>query len=366
MMHEFFIVVLIALNLAAKAAALPDIQPLLEQLATNPHQPNLWRRLGKLQLDAGEFSEARRIFCFGSECCPSDKQLQHHVKVFQAFHTTPTSDEEASSTSLDHHPPLESPAAPEFLSLEVPPHAIPESVRKHPSTLVPPDQRTRLIHASQHPIIPKEACQYLIQAAKQTTERIGWTKDRHIQAPTCDVPVFDLAPPARQWVRQAFHNVISPLLCQVVGPELGDIQPSDLRVQDCFIVRYDALAKDDDNNDDEDNNPGFHSLKPHQDESLLSLTIALNDMDQDYQEGGLYVASTQDVLNGPAGTVLCFAGGLVHGGYPVTQGTRWILTVFLYVDSNQSTKTPGYTLEALKRLKQRAGENPKQTNNESR
>lgn len=70
-------------------------------------------------------------------------------------------------------------------------------------------------------------------------------------------------------------------------------------------------------------------------------------MDIDYEGGGLFLASTHDVLNGPAGTVLCFAGGLTHGGYPVTRGTRWILTVFLHVDRSLSGKNPGYTLAQL-------------------
>ena len=55
---------------------------------------------------------------------------------------------------------------------------------------------------------------------------------------------------------------------------------------------------------------------------MISLTIALNDRTE-YDEGGLWIAATGDVLNGDAGTVLCFAGELVHGGFPVRRGTRW-------------------------------------------
>ena len=331
----------------------PDIQPLLKQLAADSNQPSLWRRLGKLRLDAGEFAEARRIFCLGSSCCPSDEQLKHHVRVFQAFHPHKSSSdqEETKPTSkpIDHPPLLGEQkdlfssrnTDSLFLSLNVPSQVIPDSILQHPSSsLASPHERVRLIHASKEPIIPKDACQFLINEALKSTEQIGWTKDRHVQAPTCDVPVFDLAPAAQEWVRDAFDEVLFPLLCRVVAPDLN-IEPSDLRVQDCFIVRYDA---------EENESPGFSSLKPHQDESLLSLTIALNQMDEDYEDGGLFIAPTQDLLNGPAGTVLCFAGGLIHGGYPVSRGTRWILTVFLYIDSNQSGRKPGYTLKALEEL----------------
>lgn len=322
----------------------PEIPSLLKDLANNPQQPSLWRRLGKLQLDAGEFAEARRIFCEGSSCCPLDDKLKHHEKVFRAFHQEAkgTRTESASGEplpSLFNEAVLEDPDL--FLSFNVDSNKIPESIRKHPSSLLPSDLRQRLIHASTAPILKKDACQRLIQEAIKTTNQIGWTKDRHVQAPTCDVPVFDMDPATQQWIKGGFSEVLFPILCRLISPEL-DIDPKDLRVQDCFIVRYDA-------NDEE---PGFASLKPHQDESLLSLTIALNDMDEDYHDGGLWLEHSGDILNGPAGTVLCFAGGLVHGGFPVSKGTRWILTGFLYVDSNQSGQPAGYTLKELEKLKE--------------
>ena len=236
-----------------------------------------------------------------------------------------------------------------FLSLDVPEGAIPVSVTNWKDSAIPPNQRRRLIHASTVPILNKEACQYLIGAAQETATKRGWTKDRHVQAPTCDIPVFDLPVDVQRWFRQVMQGVLFPILCQVVAPELK-ISQDQLHIQDCFVVRYDG---------DEENGPGFASLKPHEDESLLSLTIALNDM-TDYDDGGLFIQSTGDLLNGDAGTVLCFAGGLVHAGYPVSRGTRWILTVFLYVDSNESGRKPGYTLEALQEEIQRAKERSSQ------
>lgn len=334
-----------------------EIPSLLQDLVDNPQQASLWRRLGKLQLDAGEFSEAQRIFCEGASRCPSDNGLKHHQKVFRAFCHAPkssdgeTTKEEQIQTSGEEVPPplfhkaiLDDPES-SFLSFSVNPNQIPESIRKHPSSMLLPELRQRLIHASTAPVLQKQACQRLIQEAILTSKKIGWTKDRHVHAPTCDVPVFELEPTIQQWIQQGFSNVLFPLLCKLASPEL-DIDPKDLRVQDCFVVRYDADA-----DGDPEEQPGFASLKPHQDESLLSLTIALNDMDDDYQDGGLWLEHSGDILNGPAGTVLCFAGGLVHGGYPIRRGTRWILTVFLYVDSNQSSQPKGYTLKRLEELK---------------
>lgn len=314
----------------------PGVKTLVQQIVAKPKEADLWRRLGKTQLDAREYAEARRIFCRGSKLCPSDEKLLHHVKVWNAFHED-NPEEETTSSSPNAPPPLEIPTnEPDlFLSLDVPPDATPEAIQKWKGR-IPPEQRVRLIHASKEPILSKEACRFLIKAAKDSVQDRGWTKDRHLQAPTCDIPVFDLPPAARLWCQNAMREGLLPLLAQTVAPEL-DVAPQDLRIQDCFIVRYDG---------EEATGPGFASLRPHEDESLLSLTIALNDQCE-YEGGGLYVHATGDLLNGDAGTVLCFAGQLVHGGYPVTRGTRWILTVFLYVEGNESNKPLGYTLDAI-------------------
>jgi len=366
----------------------PDVRALIQELAplfaaSNTNNKNdgddgkqhlrqadpadLWRRLGKTQLDAREYAEARRIFCHGSMLCPWDEKLCHHVQVWNAFHDNNEEEDARQGDKIPQQnlllseevpPPLEiidlqSAKDQElFLTLDVPTEAIPEAIQQFSSSDVPPLQRVRLIHASKEPLFSKQACHYLIQAAQlAATQRGGWTTDRHIQAPKCDIPIFELAPPAKQWCRQAMQTSLLPLLAQTVAPELK-IQPDELHIQDCFIVRYDADTNNSREDDDSTTNPGFASLKPHEDESLLSLTIALNDMNE-YEGGGLYIQATGDLLNGDAGTVLCFAGQLVHGGYPVTRGTRWILTVFLYVDNNQSGKPNGYTLKALEELIQK-------------
>jgi hypothetical protein len=317
---------------ASSSDAPPSIEFLSKQLKVSPTEGTLWKQLGKLQLDSGEYAEAVRIFCRGSRFCPGETGLNHHLQVWNAFH---------DEINKDIDIPLEIPALKRpftdntdeiFLSLEVP--QVPDPIRLWKGQM-PPDERKLLLHASREPILSREACQYLINAANQVAETRGWTKNRHVQAPTCDIPAHDLPPPAQAWIRQAFYNVLFPLIQEAFGEQL---ELNNLCIQDCFVVRYDG--------EEDTHGPGFAHLKPHEDESLISLTIALNDMDE-YEGGGLYIASTKDLLNGPAGTVLCFAGGLVHGGFPVKKGTRWILTAFLYCDANRSGKPTGYTLDNL-------------------
>ena len=312
-------------------------------------EARLWKRLGKLRLDAGEYAEAARTFRYGSKRCPSDQGLRHHCRVHDAFHGDGGgNDKDDKAAPIKVPDPMSIPAGDDdlFLLLDVPPDSVPSNILQFSGQTEVTPSLTRIICASKQPILTKEACRFLIQLTKDAAaKRGGWTTDRHVHAPTCDIPAFELDPSAVRWTRRGFHSVLLPLVASTLPSELG-LSATNLRIQDCFVVRYDGREEDQGRSSDGDNGPGFASLKPHEDESLVSLTIALNDM-SDYDGGGLFIASTGDLLNGDAGTVLSFAGGLVHGGYPVTSGTRWILTVFLYVDKNLSGREPGYTIDAI-------------------
>ena len=320
----------------------------------------LWRQLGKIQLDAFEYAEAARIFRYGSKRCPEDDGLLHHVKVFGAFHSGEADNDDAIDDNKlyaqsDTQMPdlLQIPNDDEvFLVLDLPPDKVPlniqqfSGVSQSSQNAAVNQSLTQIICASKSPILSMEACQFLISSAKEAAKRRGgWTTDRHIHAPTCDIPVFDLHPSAVHWVRRGMTDALFPLIASAMPEELA-LKAEDLRIQDCFVVRYDGEEKGSGVDDDSKGNTGYASLRPHEDESLISLTIALNDMNENVG-GGLFVASTGDLLNGDAGTVLCFAGGIVHGGYPVSRGTRWILTVFIYIDKNLSGKDAGYALRDI-------------------
>jgi len=344
------------------------VSPSINNNHSEEEEARLWKRLGKLRLDAGEYAEAARIFRRGSHRCPSDDGLRHHCRVYDAFHRGDNDSDDddnnadgAGSSSTKAIPdPLHMPADADddlFLILDVPPGNVPANIVEFSgvgggtaaaAAAASAPSLTRIICASQRPVLSREACRFLIDSAQEAAaQRGGWTTDRHIHAPTCDVPAFELHPAAVRWIRRGLTDVLLPLVASTMPPELG-LTAANLRIQDCFVVRYDGKDDQEGQSGSEENEPppGFASLKPHEDESLVSLTIVLNDM-SDYEGGGLFIASTGDLLNGDAGTVLSFAGGLVHGGYPVSKGTRWILTVFLYIDKNLSGREPGYTIDAI-------------------
>jgi len=136
------------------------------------------------------------------------------------------------------------------------------------------------------------------------------------------------------------HSRLFPLLTTLFPRHgaLGEIESSQLRVQDAIVVRYDGGPAD---------GPGQRELQAHVDDSLFSFTIPLNDRSE-YDGGGVrFKCLDGPPINRDAGHVIAFAGGLEHAGHPISAGTRYIMAVFVYCASNESGRKTGYTLQAL-------------------
>ena len=85
--------------------------------------------------------------------------------------------------------------------------------------------------------------------------------------------------------------------------------------------------------EDTDDAKAQRSLPIHQDDSHLSLTIALNDLSE-YDGGGTCFAEHgMRVVRPDVGRVVAFPGEMRHGGAPVTRGVRYIIAAFLWVSS---------------------------------
>lgn len=71
-------------------------------------------------------------------------------------------------------------------------------------------------------------------------------------------------------------------------------------------------------------------LPLHMDQSTHSLTIALNTTDA-YTGGGTFFVDLNKAIRPDTGHVLSFRGDLLHGGDPITSGTRYIIAAFLLI-----------------------------------
>jgi hypothetical protein len=165
-----------------------------------------------------------------------------------------------------------------------------------------------LLHKSNSPVFTADECQRIVKEAEEVASQIEWTKNRHGNFATTDLPIVEL-PKTLSFLRLALVERIYPLLRAQFGTYLPD--PSRLRVADGFVVKYDAAG-------------GQKELKPHRDGSVVSFNIALNPA-TDYEGGGTWFASLDDHIKIDQGEMVSHASALLHGGHSITSGKRYIL-----------------------------------------
>ena len=140
-------------------------------------------KIGKV-LDSEEHAEATLVFRRGAvRCSKEDEGLNHHLKVYNAFHgeteTINDCDSDDSSDTITPTPlDLGGIDRDVFLTLDVPPSAVPASIltlaKKH-SGIESPQELAHLLHASKEPIFSREACKYITDCAQKKVLETGST-----------------------------------------------------------------------------------------------------------------------------------------------------------------------------------------------
>ena len=183
-----------------------------------------------------------------------------------------------------------------------------------------PHQEGHLLHKTKFPVFAVDECRAIVAEAEDVASRLDWTRNRHGNFPTTDLPLVEL-PRTLEFLRLALVERIYPLLTAQFGNAyLPDA--TKLRVADGFVVKYDAAA-------------GQRELKPHRDGSVLSLNIALNPATE-YEGGGTWFASLNDAVKLEQGQMVSHASALLHGGHGITAGTRYILVAFVILEGYDS------------------------------
>lgn len=176
-----------------------------------------------------------------------------------------------------------------------------------------------LVHKTNEPIFTSEECKNIVEEAEHVCSSMGWTKNRHGNYPTTDVPIIEL-PETLAFLRKSLYQRIYPLLRTQFSEFLPDGRK--LRVADGFIVKYDAKG-------------GQAELKPHRDGSVLSFNIALNSAD-DFEGGGTWFDSLDNPIKIDEGEIVSHASALLHGGQAITSGFRYILVCFVILEGYDS------------------------------
>ena len=157
-------------------------------------------------------------------------------------------------------------------------------------------------------IYTPDVCRYIInESEKYAAKNGGWTKKRHNNYPTTDLPV-DIIPTIFGLVLETLTSIVDKIKKSYRLTENIFIDVSDL-----FVVKY---------KDDEQNH-----LEMHEDGSFISFNILLSNT-KDFEGGGTYF---DDGLSSylEQGDMLVHSSRMKHAGLPVTKGTRYILVGFL-------------------------------------
>ena len=150
-----------------------------------------------------------------------------------------------------------------------------------------------------------DMCQYIINECEQYAKHNGgWTKTRHANYPTTDLPVDNVRP-------------IVGLILQSLGTIMNKIQSSynldnkvSINVRDLFVVKYSHDAQ--------------NFMDMHKDGSVLSFSILLNPAFE-FKGGGTYFDDGLTVfLN--QGDMIIHSGKIKHVGL---EGVRYLLVGFV-------------------------------------
>lgn len=202
---------------------------------------------------------------------------------------------------------------------------------------------------SEDPIIDPSECAWVVEQAQRAADST-WLIDHGNRENIGADMIWSKPFPDRLWLREVpglldwFEHRLRTRLFPMLQSLYPEVIPSSdvLRCHDAFISRYDAN--------------GMNSLDFHQDTTDFTFTIGLNPR-SDFEGGGTKLkdirpsGSNEDfvdtVINPDAGCIASFCGKLFHGGNAITSGYRYIIPLFIYIDSNKMSKKPrGYLLEA--------------------
>ena len=154
-----------------------------------------------------------------------------------------------------------------------------------------------------------EMCKWIIYEAERfAVNNGGWTKKRHRNYPTTDLPVREIT---TLWT--PLVNLIVKEIFPIIA-ENYKLNPYFLGIGDLFVVKYDVKGQD--------------HLEFHRDGSLLSFNILLND---DFDGGGTTINHPEGSVShlSKKGDLFIHSGKLLHCGNKITRGRRYILVCFV-------------------------------------
>ena len=145
----------------------------------------------------------------------------------------------------------------------------------------------------------------------EETKKHKWTKKRHLNYPTTDIPVKIMN------ISVNVNNFVKDNIFPYIEKHYG-IDKQLIKINDLFVVKYNVSEQ--------------NFLERHTDGSAYSFNILLNERD-DFDGGGtgIYTPWNYEECHISKGDLVIHPGFLYHKGITITRGVRYILVGFLGV-----------------------------------
>jgi hypothetical protein len=218
-----------------------------------------------------------------------------------------------------------------------------------------PPARTSLYNVHVVPTLSVEECTWVIEMAERhaAARPNGWERRRHPSYPTTDLAVHDI-PELLSWFKAKQTWFFLPIMRALfLTDENKAAARSDLSVCDAFVAKYSCEAG------------GQRGLATHMDGNELSFNVQLNERSEfegggtrferlaaAAEAGGVEKGLEDGVLRPQQGEALFHCGKMRHAGHPISHGTRYILAVFVKL---QSRRLNAKLLEDAARREQAGG-----------
>lgn len=165
------------------------------------------------------------------------------------------------------------------------------------------DKTSFLIPQKALGILSKEECEQILTVAEKIPE---WTTKRHSAFATTDIPI-------RHNTLAYLEPLVTSRLMDRLAKHYG-FKPQDLMFRDIFLVKYAA--------------EGQRGLEMHTDGCLFSITLLVSDP-ADFEGGGTFFESIDDVLYLEQGECAFHDARVMHSGIEITRGKRFVLVGFI-------------------------------------
>ena len=194
-----------------------------------PNSAEVWLQIGSLLVKGQEYAEAERAFRVGAHRAPGNEMLSGAALSLGGDSAAYCRGGAVATTP----PPVDLSDA-NFDCFQAPAQEVlqrDQSDRAVDWTACSAEIEERgVVFRSRTPLLDPSDCAWVIKEVEAQAARTGWTTDRHVQAPTTDIPVSQVDA-IREWFDEQLRSTLlpsawAPLALLSLVPQLRCVRPT--------------------------------------------------------------------------------------------------------------------------------------------